>query len=232
MHLHTIDKVILHLLLCTSCKLTSKTSISKVKPGSWLENTCMRRLQLLGKFLPHVRAENTFCFSYCIFLSISRQLDTAMHADTLSARTSNDTVKYLTFLKWRRRYQWRILASTCTWLQNISYFKKECKELDEELAQRTFLQGNKCWFLLLCFWVVIKWWATSVGEVIWWIKRWVRWLKQEVKRSLFVQLHGSEGQVFCLLEEKHQHFTAYEQATGPPSWMSGEDLESQNKKEG
>lgn len=22
---------------------------------------------------------------------------------------------------------------------------------------------------------------------------------------------------FCLLEEKHQHFTAYEQATGPPS---------------
>lgn len=82
-------------------------------------------------------------------------------------------------------------------ITSIYHFKLECRKLDEELAQKTFLQVKKCWLLLLCFWVLIKQWGTSGGEFIWWIKSQARWLKQEVERSLFVQLHGSEEQVFA-----------------------------------
>lgn len=97
MLLHTTDKVILHLFLCISCFVwvNIKTFIYRVKPGSWTTKYLLRvgLLQLLGKFLPHNRAE-----SMSWFLSAYM----AMHADTLYVRNFNMTQWRTYLLKMRK----------------------------------------------------------------------------------------------------------------------------------
>lgn len=167
-----------------------------------------------------------FWFSCCNFSYTSGQSDSNACRHFICQEFQFDTAKYLTFLKLRRKYQWKTPASTCIWLQSIFHFKTECRKLNEELAQKTFFQKTNADF---CYSAFVKTVGSFCGG-----SHLVNQMfgdDSNRKRTDFCSFSSMEVKDgFCLLEEKH--FIAFEQVRGPLSWMSGEDLESQIKKTG
>lgn len=155
--LHTTDKVILHLFLCISCFVwvNIKIFIYRVKSGSWTTKylLCVGLLQLLGKFIPHNRAESMSWFPAAYTPRLTGQCIQILYRPGIPIWHTEE----LNLLKMRKV---SVKNTSCIRLQSFFLnLKQSAKSWMKGWHWRHFFRETNADF---CYFVFEFWWNSRV----------------------------------------------------------------------